>query len=93
MAAGALNASDTYATRRARLCASVGRLTAAAAHTPIPSAEGPCVLGRSDALAAIAEALESQRVVTLVGAPGIGKTTIAGEVAGRHGARAAVVEL
>jgi predicted ATPase/DNA-binding CsgD family transcriptional regulator/uncharacterized protein HemY len=50
------------------------------------------LLGRDDEISGVAGALELSRLVTLIGAPGIGKTQLALAVADGHHDRAAVVE-
>jgi predicted ATPase/DNA-binding CsgD family transcriptional regulator len=51
------------------------------------------LLGREEEIDGIARALEVSRLVTLAGAPGIGKTRLALAVRDRHAVPAAVVEL
>ncbi len=50
-------------------------------------------LGRVGEISGVAEALDSSRLVTLIGAPGIGKTRLALKVAEAYGEPAAMVEL
>ncbi len=51
------------------------------------------LFGREEEIAELVGLLERARLVTLTGAPGIGKTRLAHEVAGRYGGDARVVEL
>jgi predicted ATPase/DNA-binding CsgD family transcriptional regulator/Tfp pilus assembly protein PilF len=51
------------------------------------------LLGREDELARIADALERSRLVTLMGAPGIGKTSLALAISEGYAEETAVVEL
>ena len=51
------------------------------------------MLGRAEEISGVAEALEDAPLVTLTGAPGIGKTRLALAVAGGHSDRSALVEL
>ena len=53
----------------------------------------PPLLGRERAIADVAAAIETSHLVTLSGAPGIGKTSLARAIADRHPSGAAFVEL
>ncbi len=55
-----------------------------------PSPVGHPLIGREDAIQAVDEALRSQRLVTLVGPGGVGKTAMAEHVAATHADREAV---
>ena len=57
------------------------------------AASGGRLLGRDEEIPAVIRALAASRLVTLTGAPGIGKTRLALAVAGSHRDRPVVVEL
>ena len=57
------------------------------------SLAAPPLLGREEDIAGVSDALEVSRLVTLTGAPGVGKTTLALAVAERHPTSAVFVEL
>ena len=71
----------------------VRALAGPGSQTVTPAIAPSGLLGRADEAASVARALEASRLVTLTGAPGIGKTRLALAVAAAHADPVAVAEL